>query len=410
MYRPRQPRQRWDSRMNLALALLPLLLLSGAAFSTDEGAASSTASGKDENILTLLSTNTTDLHDSFGTDGREAADGTAATALPSPQSTPSETSNSIGDESLSTNFTILDSDVVWIPNPGRHPTSPERDERVSGAADTIPTPAPTSTGNASFPSSELKPQTQNQTKSDSENSNKATVDEALQRLASEVYVPNGSPASRYATLKNRIAKAQLSSREGDVALGEVTFDWCHNNRLQDESYPSVLVHVNFRNFNCSFGWGARRSPDEPENRCAYQISQEGVKRPDNGGACSAYSKVYDPMRAAVQKGGQESDIDLILEELFGEPRDKCDSTHNSNKLHSCPVGSLSRTHGTSLMYYDRTLGVQNDIIGRTFLLVSSTNTSSFDYALSCSPIAFWDNCEISGEIPGAACGHMHGSA
>jgi len=199
---------------------------------------------------------------------------------------------------------------------------------------------------------------------------------------------------KFESLKNKKAQAKIKDASGKD-LGAISFEWCHNTeqRFGHAAAINVLVAVDLP--TCSFLWsGDSSSSDTNGTNCAYQISSGHIDSPAVGQSCSSITKVYDPMHAAVQQDPGHSTLELILEELFGVPTDRCDSTFNSEKLTSCPAGSLSRQHGTGNMYFDYNLGIHNEIIGRSLLLVKNAAGSS-DYSLHCSPITFWDNCATS---------------
>ena len=210
----------------------------------------------------------------------------------------------------------------------------------------------------------------------------------------------GSPM--YESLRNRKAQAKIKDASGKD-LGAISFEWCHNTeqRFGLNTAINVLVAVDLP--SCSFLWsGDSHAGESNGTNCAYQISSGHIEGPATGETCSSVSEVYDPMKAAVQRQrARQDEPGLILEELFGVLTDRCDSTFNSDKLTSCPAGSLSRQHGTGNMYFDYNLGIHNDIVGRSLLLAKSISGSP-DYSLHCSPITFWDNCATSGPRPSPA--------
>ena len=196
----------------------------------------------------------------------------------------------------------------------------------------------------------------------------------------------------YESLRNKIAIAEVHKRDGEY-MGSVSFDWCHN--AEDTMEPSALVALRLDEL-CPVQWG-RKGGDQPAkfSKCAYQISLGGIGQEADGSACTAAkaAKVWNPLQATVQTQASDDYLGFILEEIYGEPADSCDSTHYTNRTASCPAGALSRTHGSTKMYYDRFLGKYDRIIGRTLLLVGAAPGG---YELSCSPIRFAENCAYKG--------------
>jgi hypothetical protein len=208
--------------------------------------------------------------------------------------------------------------------------------------------------------------------------------------------PYISPVPIFGSLRNKIAIAEMHTSDGKL-LASVTFDWCHNGE-DSTMEPSVMVHPSLDSL-CPMQWGRKKLEGASKySKCAYQISQGVIDTAEDGETCASTSsaqewQVWDPLKARGKVSASSSSLDYILQEMNGDPQDKCDSTHYRNKTASCPAGALSRTHGTYNLYYDNLLGRHPKFIGRTLLQVGATADGN---ELSCSPIRFSQNCAYVG--------------